>query len=138
MPAAPRPQYLLSPPPFRFKALARLAGSLPLGQGREAAITLLLVARLAAAALEADPAPVGSARRAAAARAWLPGSCPDRVVRQAATAVCQAIEAGDPMAIAQALAAAAEAAAPWLTTAAKAEVVAVTRARPVGSPGAPT
>lgn len=127
MPSDPRPQYLLSPAPFRFRALARLAGSLPLGQGREAVIALLLVSRLAAAALATRPAPVGTGRRAAAARAWLPGSCPDRSVRQAAVAVCQAIEADDLDALGPALADALETAGPWLTVAAKAEVAAVAR-----------
>ncbi len=95
MPTDIRPQYLLTTSPFRFVAVARLGGTLALGQGRESAVALLLMARLVASVLHDHSLAVVSVARAEAARAWLRASCPDRRVRAAALGVCDAVIAGE-------------------------------------------
>jgi hypothetical protein len=122
VPADLRAQYLLAPTPFRFPALAALAGELAHGQGRESAVAVLLVARLAAAALESAVVPAGTAKRAEAARAWLPATCPDRGVRAASVAVCEAIVAGEPRGIRRAMAKVMEVTAPILSPGARSEL----------------
>ena len=65
------PPFALEAPRFRFPALAACAARAPLGGGREAAVAVLMVARLASGHLapHALTAPVRTAR-AAAARTW--------------------------------------------------------------------
>ncbi len=67
-----QPPYALAPVVFRFRALAALAGRLPLGGERELAMTLLIGARLAdgCTAREGLPAELRTAR-ATGARHWI-------------------------------------------------------------------
>lgn len=125
MTSTDRAPYAVTPIPFRFVALARLAGSLPLGQGRESALAVLLVARLAQAALVGGLVPAAMAKRAASGRKWLHSLCPDKVVCAATAAVCDAITAGDPRAIERAMARVTEVTAPILTAAARAELTTI-------------
>jgi hypothetical protein len=128
VPADLRPQYLLAPTRFRFPALAALAGALPHGQGRESAVALLLVARVAASALEESVVPAGSVKRAEAARSWLPATCPDRQVRSATVALCDAVVAGEPRGIRRAMAKVMEVTAPILSPAARSELAPLAKA----------
>jgi len=67
-----RPPYGLAPTPFRFAALAALAGRAPLGGRREVALATYLTARLADDVLgESGLAPPIRAERARNARRWL-------------------------------------------------------------------
>jgi hypothetical protein len=67
-----QPPYALAPTPFRFPALASLAGRAPLGGEREVALATYLVARLAHDSLpdRGIPQPV-RAERATNAKTWL-------------------------------------------------------------------
>jgi len=67
-----QPPYALAPTPFRFPALASLAGRAPLGGEREVALATYLAARLAHDALtdRRIPQPV-RAERATSAKSWL-------------------------------------------------------------------
>ena len=126
-----RAPYSVAPIPFPFVALARLSGALPLGQGRESALAVLLVARLAHAALAGDVVPAAVAKRAVAAKKWLVALCPDRTVCGASGAVCDAIIAGDPRLVRRCMTRVTEVTAPILTAAARSELASVS-----GSPRA--
>ena len=67
-----KPPYGLAPTPFRFAALAALAGRAPLGGRREIALATYLAARLVDDVLEENglSAPI-RADRAGSARNWL-------------------------------------------------------------------
>src|SRR5512140_2779209 len=93
----PAPPYALTAPAFRFPALAALAGGLPVGAGREAALAVLLVARLATGALPEGPLSRAlRARRATAARHWIGATCPDVRVRGACLALADATAGDEP------------------------------------------
>jgi hypothetical protein len=67
-----RPPYGLAPTPFRFPALAALAGRAPLGGRREVALATYLAARLADDVLPENGLAVAvRAERALTARNWL-------------------------------------------------------------------
>jgi hypothetical protein len=67
-----QPPYALEPTPFRFPALASLAGRAPLGGEREIALATYLAARLAHDALpEREIAQEIRVERAASAKMWL-------------------------------------------------------------------
>ena len=67
-----QPPYALEPTPFRFRALASLAGRAPLGGEREIALATYLAARLAHDALaEREITQEIRAERAASAKTWL-------------------------------------------------------------------
>ena len=67
-----QPPYALEPTPFRFPALASLAGRASLGGEREIALATYLAARLAHDALaEREIAQEIRAERAASAKTWL-------------------------------------------------------------------
>lgn len=67
-----QPPYALAPTQFPFPALAALAGRLPLGGGREVALAVLTVARLAVVLLPPDALPAEERQaRAQGARVWL-------------------------------------------------------------------
>ena len=67
-----QPPYALEPTPFRFPALASLAGRAPLGGDREIALATYLAARLAHDALPSrEIALEVRAERAASAKTWL-------------------------------------------------------------------
>jgi len=67
-----QPPYALEPTPFRFPALASLAGRAPLGGDREIALATYLAARLAHDALPSrEIALEARAERAASAKTWL-------------------------------------------------------------------
>src|SRR5262245_54071178 len=66
------PPYALASTPFRFPALAALAGRAPLGGQREVALATYLAARLAHDTLpERAVSPTTRTERAANARTWL-------------------------------------------------------------------
>jgi hypothetical protein len=66
------PPYALPPTPFRFPALASLAGRAPLGGEREVALATYLAARLAHDTLaEREIAQEIRAERAGSAKTWL-------------------------------------------------------------------
>ncbi|MFL5560016.1 MAG: hypothetical protein ACJ79K_00945 [Gemmatimonadaceae bacterium] len=66
------PPYALAPTPFRFRALAALAGRAPLGGGRETALASFVVARLAVGCLAGSTLTTEDrSTRAAAARTWI-------------------------------------------------------------------
>lgn len=67
-----QPPYALAPTPFRFPALASLAGRAPLGGDREIVLATYLAARLAHDALaeQGIPQPV-RAERAVSAKTWI-------------------------------------------------------------------
>lgn len=126
------PPYSVEPATFRFPALAALAGKLPLGSGREAVLSALLAARLAAQTLHADADGSALAARAAAARDWFRALCPDAKVRAACTAVADATAGGpggqsDAEAVARALHRLAEVAGRHLDAAARAELETLAR-----------
>jgi hypothetical protein len=115
--------YALTPPSFRFPALAALTGRLPLGAGREAVMAVLLSARIAGDADGSSPISAGARRaRAAAAHQWLAASCPDARIRAACTALTDASVAGDPAALAEALARVMEVTAGYLDAGARSEL----------------
>lgn len=68
----PKPPYGLAPVPFRFAALAALAGRAPLGGQREVALATYLSVRLADDVVaERGLSKVTRAERAGHARSWL-------------------------------------------------------------------
>jgi hypothetical protein len=68
----PRPPYGLAPTPFRFAALAAVAGRAPLGGRREVALATYLAARLVDDVLDQNGlTPSVRAERAGSARSWL-------------------------------------------------------------------
>jgi hypothetical protein len=125
VPTSPRAPYSVSLIPFRFVALASLAGSLPLGHGRESALAALLVARLAAAALAGDAVPAALAKRVEGTRGWLPSLCPDRAVRRATLDVCEAVLGGERAQILTAIGNVIDVTSPILSVGARAELVAL-------------
>lgn len=100
-----RPPYALAPTPFRFAALAALAGRAPLGGQREVALATYFVARLAHDVLpERGLLQAVRAERAANAKHWLSTLGLPPSVRPALARLIDA-SAGDGAAIAEALAA---------------------------------
>ena len=98
-----QPPYALAPTPFRFPALASLAGRAPLGGDREVALATYLAARLAHDTL-ADGGlsePV-RAERAVSAKSWLATLSLPAAIR---TALARLVEAsgGDARGVAPAL-----------------------------------
>ncbi len=78
------PPYSLTPPRFRFRALATLAGRAPLGGAREVALATYLVARLVDDASPGHALPEGTrSARATAARGWLAAMALPSAVRPA-------------------------------------------------------
>jgi hypothetical protein len=76
---------------FRFRALAALAGRLPLGGERELAMTLLISARLADGCTLGDALPVENRKaRGTAARQWIGALTLPAAVRAAAQSVADA------------------------------------------------
>lgn len=68
----PTPPFALAATPFRFAALASLAGRAPLGGQREVALAIYLTARLAQDVLPDRGVPQASrADRAGGAKSWL-------------------------------------------------------------------
>lgn len=124
----PAPPFAVPAVAFRFPALAALAGRLPVGSGREAALAALLVARLAAGMVpDARLARPIRAQRAAAARQWLPSMCPDVRVRAACTTLAAATAEDDPSPVGKALVRVIEVTAPHLDSAARSELSALAR-----------
>ncbi len=92
-----QPPYALAPVVFRFRALAALAGRLPLGGEREVAMTLLMGARLADGCTAREGFPVEQRRaRAAGARHWIGALSLPAATRSAALQVAEA-SAGESM-----------------------------------------
>ena len=89
------PPYALDPTPFRFPALAGLAGRAPLGGQREVAIATYLAARLAHDALP-NRALSGAVRleRATGAKTWLSTMALPATVRPALAKLVDATGGG--------------------------------------------
>ena len=119
----PRPPYGLGAPPFRFPALAALAGRGQIGGDREIALAAFALARLVVGVLPPTPlsAPARSAR-AAAARAWMAAISLPPAVRAPFTRLADATALNDSAALASALRATITAAASALDPAARAEL----------------
>lgn len=100
---ATQPPYALASTPFRFAALAALAGRAPLGGRREVALAVYLGARLAHDALPDRALPVPSrAERAGHARTWLSTVALPAAVRPSLTSLVDA-SAGERAGIVNAL-----------------------------------
>jgi hypothetical protein len=85
------PPYALAPAVYRFPALTAFAGRAPLGGERELGLACLMVARLAAGALQAEALPVAARRaRSSAARTWLASLALPPATRDACTKVADA------------------------------------------------
>lgn len=98
-----QPPYALAPAVFRFRALAMLAGRLPLGGERELAMTLLLGARLADGCTARAPLPAELRKaRGAGARQWVGTLAIPAAARAAAQQVadCSAGESKEGVALA--------------------------------------
>jgi hypothetical protein len=123
---ATRPPYALSAPPFRFPALAALAGRGQLGGDREVALAAFVTARLVVGVLppNALSAPA-RATRAAAGRQWLAALALPAVMRGPFSRLVDATAGTDRAALTAALRAAIDAAAPALDGAARSELEAV-------------
>jgi hypothetical protein len=117
-----RPPYGLAPTPFRFPALAALAGRAPLGGRREVALATYLAARLADDVL-AENGLVAAVRaeRAATARNWLSTVALPAPIRQPLARLIEA-SAGDAPGTSQALRAVIAVTAEFLDRAARLEV----------------
>jgi len=98
-----QPPYALDPVPFRFPALAHLAGRTALGGEREIALATYLAARLAHDVLaeRGVPQPV-RAERAVNAKTWLTTLSLPATARSALANLIEA-SGGDAMAVAPAL-----------------------------------
>lgn len=95
--------YALSPPTFRFPALAALAGRAPLGGRREVALAAYLAARLADDALpERGLSRSTRAERAGHAKAWLSTLALPATIRPAIAHLLEA-SAGESTAVAPAI-----------------------------------
>jgi hypothetical protein len=121
--AYPRPPYGLGAQPFRFPALAALAGRGQIGGDREIALAAFALARLVIGVLPptALSAPARSSR-AAAARQWLASITVPPAVRTAFTHLADATASNDRATLATALRTTILAAAPALDSAARAEL----------------
>jgi hypothetical protein len=123
---ATQPPYALSVPPFRFPALAALAGRGQLGGDREVALAAFVTARLVVGVLPPNPlsAPARTAR-ATAGRQWLASLALPAAVRAPFTRAIEATATTDRAALATAFRAAIAAAAPALDTGSRAELEAI-------------
>jgi hypothetical protein len=126
---ATRPPYALHTPPFRFPALAALAGRGQLGGDREVALAAFVTARLVTGVLppNALSAPV-RATRAAAARQWLAALTLPAAMRLALVRLADATAAADPVSVESALRAMLETINPALDTLARQELATLIRA----------
>jgi hypothetical protein len=124
-----RPPYALSAPPFRFPALAALAGRGQLGGDREVALAAFVTARLVVGVLppNALPAPA-RATRAAAARHWLASLTLPAAMRAPLARAIDASGGTDRTTLTTALRAAIDAAAPVLDGSSKNELEALLQA----------
>jgi hypothetical protein len=123
---ATRPPYALSAPPFRFPALAALAGRGQIGGDREVALAAFVTARLVVGVLPPNPLPAPArAERAAAGRHWLAGLTLPAAMRGPFTRLVDATAGTDRAGLAAALRTAIDAAAPALDAGAKNELEAV-------------
>ena len=97
------PPYSVTPPRFRFRALATLAGRAPLGGAREVALATYVVARLVDDAAPAHALPEETrVARANAARSGLAGMALPSAVRPALTRLVDA-SGGDALGLRPAL-----------------------------------
>ena len=121
--------YSLTPPAFRFRALAALAGRAALGGERETALAVLLAARLAAAVLPAEALSLESrVERARAARNWLSALTLPAGVRPALARVIDASAGESIPGVAAALERAVEAVAKQLDAGSAGELVGLVKA----------
>jgi hypothetical protein len=123
---ATRPPYALSAPPFRFPALAALAGRGQLGGDREVALAAFVAARLVVGVLPPNAlAAPARAARAAAGRHWLASLALPAAMRGPLARLVDATAGNDRQALAAALRTAIDAVAPALDGAARSELEAV-------------
>jgi hypothetical protein len=91
MPNATQGGNLHAPRPFRWRALATLAGRQPIGGDREIALGCLMAARLAAGGIGESPMPAAvRGERSVAARAWLASLTVPPPIRAALLRVAEA------------------------------------------------
>ena len=122
------PPYALTPPRFRFRALAALIGRSPLGGEREVALATLLAARLVVGALPPLPLPQGvRITRANGARAWFAALALPTQFRQSLARLLDATTSVDRDGLEGALRALIEASSPPLDAAAIGELREVLR-----------
>ena len=117
-----QPPHALASTAFAFPAIAGLAGRLPLGGGREVALAVLAVSRLANGVVPPDALPVDERQaRASAARVWLASLALPAALRVPLTRAVDA-SASAPLPMATALRTVASAASPFLDGAASLEL----------------
>jgi hypothetical protein len=118
-----RPPYALSAPPFRFPALAALAGRGQIGGDREVALAAFITARLVVGVLPPNPLPAPArATRAASARHWLASCALPAAMRAPFARAIDATGGTDRAALATALRVAIDAAAAALDAPSKNEL----------------
>ncbi|HWZ58057.1 MAG TPA: hypothetical protein VNW46_03690 [Gemmatimonadaceae bacterium] len=123
---ATRPPYALSAPPFRFPALAALAGRGQIGGDREVALAAFVAARLVVGVLPPNPLPAPARiARAAAGRHWLASLSLPPMVRAPFIRLVDATAGTDREALAAALRSAIDASSPALDLPARNELEAV-------------
>ena len=124
--ATTRAPYALSAPPFRFPALAALAGRGQIGGDREVALAAFVTARLVVGVLPPNPLSAPArATRAVAGRQWLASLALPAAMRGPFGRLIDATGGTDRTAVAAALRAAIDAAAPALDAGSKNELEAV-------------
>jgi hypothetical protein len=125
---ATQPPYALSVPPFRFPALAALAGKGQLGGDREVALAAFVTARLVVGVLPPNPLSAPArASRASGGRHWLASLALAPAVRAQFARAIEATATTDRAALAAAFRAAIDAAAPALDLHSKNELEEVLR-----------
>jgi hypothetical protein len=115
--------YSLSTPVFPFRALAALAGRLPLGGERELALAAFMAARLASGSLPPHPLSAAARQhRATAARVWFSTLALLPAARTPIARLVEATEREDPRTTAAALTDVVAIAAPILDRGARTEL----------------
>lgn len=126
-------------PPFPFPALAALAGRVPIGRGREAALSCLMGARLVAGGLPPLSLPAAvRAERARGARAWLASLTLPAKLRAPLARLYDASAREPGPELAAAVRAVADAAAAHLDPDARAELDALATAATIQKPSSPS
>ena len=123
------PPYALASTDFRFRALASHAGRSALGGEREVALAALMAARLASALLPPHPlSPAARAARATGAKGWVASLALQAPLRAPLARLIDTTAGESRTAVASALRAVTDLAAPTLDAASYAELRELTRA----------
>jgi hypothetical protein len=126
---ATAPPFALAATPFRFRALASLAGRAPLGGEREVVLACYVVGRLVAGLLPPYRLSTDAIRaRAALVRTWLGAHALTANCRTACSNVIEAVIAGELSAVHAALVELTAVVAPHLDTLAAGEMAGLVRA----------